>query len=230
MWTEAVVPGFAIGIASSAHCAGMCGAFALRAGTGGRRAPLSMLLYLSGKTFTYVFLGALAGLAGAQIVDRFTGVQGWLGLAVGAVLLLAGVRLLRRPGPIKSTGIGAWISRVLEPAFRFAHGAEATGGPFAVGAVTGMLPCGIVYVAAIQGAAVGTPLGGALLMAAFGAGTVPILAAIGLLGHGAVARFGASRLRVTGGILLLAAGSTGVFRALMQLLADPAAGGAVCCH
>jgi len=230
MWTDAVVPGFLIGIASSAHCAGMCGAFALRAGTGGRRAPWRMFLYLSGKTFTYVFLGALAGLAGARVVDRFTGVQGWLGLVVGAVLLLAGVRLLRPPAPIRASGAGAWIGRLLEPAFRYAHSAEAAGGPFALGAVTGMLPCGIVYVAAIQGAGLGTPLGGALLMAAFGLGTLPVLAAIGLLGHGTVARFGARRLRTTGGILLLAAGATGVFRALMQLLADAAVGGPLCCH
>ena len=113
---------------------------------------------------------------------------------------------------------------------RLAHDAERAGGPFALGAATGLLPCGIVYVAAIQGAGIGTPLGGALLMAAFGAGTIPVLAAIGLLGHGAVARFGAHRLRITGGVILLAAGSTGVFRALMLLLADPAAGGAACCH
>jgi len=230
MWTDALVPGFLIGIASSAHCAGMCGAFALRAGTGGPRAPWRMLLYLTGKTFTYVFLGALAGFAGARIIDQFTGVQGWLGLGVGAVLLLAGVRLLRPPGAISATGPGAWIGRVLAPVFRLAHSAEATGGPFALGAVTGLLPCGIVYVAAIQGAGVGTPLGGALLMAAFGAGTIPVLAAIGLLGYGAVARFGAKRLRITGGVILLAAGSTGVFRALLQLLADPAAGGPACCH
>jgi sulfite exporter TauE/SafE len=230
MWTEAVVPGFLIGIASSAHCAGMCGAFALRAGTGGARAPWRMLLYLSGKAFTYVFLGALAGLAGASIIDQFVGIQGWLGLAVGAVLLFAGVRLLRPPGAIRATGPGAWIGRVFAPVFQFAHSAEAAGGPFALGAVTGLLPCGIVYVAAIQGAGLGTPLGGAALMAAFGAGTVPILAAVGLLGHGAVARFGASRLRITGGVLLLAAGCVGVYRALIPLLADPAAGGPPCCH
>jgi sulfite exporter TauE/SafE len=228
MWTEAVVPGFLIGIASSAHCAGMCGVFALRAGTGGSKAPGRMALYLTGKTFTYVFLGTLAGLAGAQVVDLFAGAGPWLGLAVGAVLLLAGVRLLRPPMSMSSTG--SWFGRMLAPAFRFAHGAEASGGPFALGAVTGLLPCGVVYVAALQGAGLGTPIGGATLMASFGAGTMPVLAAIGLLGHGAVARFGAARLRMTGGVLLLLAGSAGVYRALIPLLVDSGDGAPPCCH
>ena len=228
MWTDAIAPGFAIGFASSAHCAGMCGAFALRAGTGGPRAPLRMVLYLSGKTFTYVFLGALAGFAGSHIVDLFTGAGPWLGLFVGALLLLAGVRMLRLPVSLSATG--NWLGRLLAPAFRFAHGAERAGGPFALGAVTGMLPCGIVYVAAVQGAGLGTPLGGAALMAAFGAGTMPVLAAIGLLGHGAVARFGARRLRITGGMLLLLAGGAGVYRSLIPLLVESAAGGPPCCH
>lgn len=228
MWTEAVVPGFMIGIASSAHCAGMCGVFALRAGTGGTRAPLRMALYLGGKGFTYVFLGTLAGLAGGQFVGLFTGAGPWLGLAVGAVLLLAGVRLLRPPMSLSATG--SWFGRLLAPAFRFAHGAEATGGPFALGAVTGLLPCGVVYVAALQGAGLGTPLGGAVLMAAFAAGTMPVLALIGLLGHGAIARFGAKRLRVTGGLLLLVAGGVGVYRSLVPLIVESVNGGPPCCH
>lgn len=228
MWTEAVAPGFLIGIASSAHCAGMCGVFALRAGTGGKRAPWRMLQYVTGKAFTYVFLGTLAGLAGARFVDLFAGAGPWLGLGVGAVLLLAGVRLLRPPMALSATG--SWLGRLLAPAFRLAHGAERSGGPFALGAVTGLLPCGVVYVAALQGAGLGTPLGGAVLMAAFGAGTVPVLVAIGLLGHGAVARFGAARLRITGGILLLLAGSAGVYRSLIPLLVDSGNGGPPCCH
>jgi len=228
IWTDAVVPGFLIGIGSTAHCAGMCGAFALRAGTGGARAPWRIALYLTGKTFTYVFLGTLAGLAGAGVITAVAGAQPWIALAAGAVLLLAGVRLLRPPTALSTSG--SWLGRVLAPAFRWSHGAEAAGGPFALGAVTGLLPCGMVYYAALQGAGLGTPLGGAVLMCAFGLGTMPVLAAIGLAGHGAVARLGAGRLRVTGGVLLLLAGSVGVFRALMPLLADPASGGSPCCH
>ena len=115
-------------------------------------------------------------------------------VCLAAVLLLAGVRLLRPPGAVSRTGPAAWFGQALAPAFALVRGAERSGGPFALGAATGLLPCGIVYVAAIQGAALGTPLGGAALMAAFGVGTVPVLAAVGLLGHGAVARFGPARL------------------------------------
>jgi sulfite exporter TauE/SafE len=187
-----------------------------------------MFLCLAGKTFTYVFLGALAGLLGASVIGQVQGAGPWLGLAVGAVLLLAGVRMLRPPTSLSTTG--TWLGRVLAPAFRWAHGAEAAGGPFALGAATGLLPCGLVYIAAAQGAGVGSPLGGAVLMASFGAGTVPVLLAIGLLGHGAVARFGAARMRVTGGVLLLLAGCAGVYRSLVPLLVESGAGGPPCCH
>ena len=228
MWTEAVVPGFLIGIASSAHCAGMCGVFALRAGTGGARAPWRMLLYVTGKAFTYVFLGTLAGLAGARFLDVFASAGPWLGLSVAVVLLFAGVRLLRPPMSLSPAA--SWLGRVLSPVFRLAQGAEAAGGPFALGAATGLLPCGVVYVAALQGAGLGSPLGGAVLMASFGLGTMPVLVAIGLLGRGAVARLGAARLRVSGGVLLLLAGAAGVYRSLVPLLVESGTGGPPCCH
>ncbi len=234
MWLEVLAPGLAFGVANSAHCAGMCGVFALRAGSGqesgGGRTPLRMALYLSGKTFTYVFLGAVAGLLGAHVLDTFAGAQPWLAVAVGAVLVIAGVRLLVPPSarwlmwrPVRL------VSEMLAPAFRAAHGAERHGGPFALGLATGFLPCGVVYLAAIQGAALGTPFRGALLMAAFGLGTVPVLLAVGLLGRAALSRIGPMRLRLAGGIVVLLAGLVGMARGIAPLLAD-GAGGAACCH
>ncbi len=218
-WAHTLLDGFTIGLASSAHCAGMCGVFAVRAGTGG--SPTGrMALYLGGKTFTYVFLGAVAGLAGAAVLDTVQGAAPWLAFAVAGVLLVTGARLLL---PAHAIGAGgSFLGRLLAPAFRAAHGAESAGGPFALGAVTGLLPCGVVYVAALRGAATGTPLGGAAAMAAFGLGTMPILAAIGLFGARALRMFGPARLRVAGGVILILAGGVGVFRAFV----DPTA----CCH
>ena len=114
------------------------------------------------------------------------------------------------------------------PVFRAAHGAEKHGGPFALGAATGFLPCGVTYLAALQAAALGNAADGAMLMAAFGLGTMPVLAATGLFGRGAMAKLGPARVRVAGGLLLAAAGTVAVVRALLPLAGSD--GGVVCCH
>ena len=51
-----------------------------------------------------------------------------------------------------------------------------------LGALTGLLPCGLVYVACIAATATGSVPRGMAYMAAFGLGTVPMMLAIGLSG------------------------------------------------
>jgi sulfite exporter TauE/SafE len=53
-------------------------------------------------------------------------------------------------------------------------------GPAAFGALTGLLPCGLIYAALTAAIGVGGAMNGALFMAGFAAGSVPVLAAIGL--------------------------------------------------
>lgn len=224
-WTDAAVAGFVFGIANSAHCIGMCGVFAFQAGGRVPGSPLRIPLYLAGKTFTYVLMGTLAGWAGAHVVREATGVQAAVGVAVGALLLLAAWRLLR---PARAPGrlANAWASLV-EPLFRNVRAAHEAGGPFALGAATGALPCGVSYLAALQAAALGSPAGGALLMIAFGLGTAPALAVAGLVGRGALARLGPSRLRVAGAVLLLATGAVAIARSAPTLVSGE--GAPACC-
>jgi sulfite exporter TauE/SafE len=219
---DAALPAFVFGIANSAHCAGMCGVFALRAGGTGRFA-----LYALGKTATYVALGAVAGALGAQAVRSLGGVQAWLGLAAGLVVIVAGVRLLRPPSP-RASGAGA-VASLLAPLSLAVESARTTGGPFLFGAATGLLPCGVVYLAAAQGAATASPVGGAVSMAAFGLGTVPVLAAAGLLGRGALLRLGPSRIRTAGAVLVILTGLVTSVRASIPIFADTR-GGAATCH
>jgi sulfite exporter TauE/SafE len=48
-------------------------------------------------------------------------------------------------------------------------------GPLRAGAVNGLLPCGLVYPAALTAAALGNPSSTALFMLGFGAGTLPAM-------------------------------------------------------
>ncbi|MCE9638343.1 MAG: sulfite exporter TauE/SafE family protein [Planctomycetes bacterium] len=215
---EAAVPSFLFGIASSAHCAGMCGVFALRAGGTGRFA-----LYALGKAATYVVLGTIAGALGAGAVRALGGAQAWVGVAAGLLLVLAGVRLLR-PGDPRSGPFAAFLA----PLAGAVETARVSGGAFLFGAMTGLLPCGVVYLAAAQGAATASPVGGAISMAAFGMGTVPVLAAVALLGRGAMMRVGPSRVRTAGAVLVIVTGVVTGVRAAMPMFAYSGSACPVC--
>lgn len=224
-WTEVLAAGFVFGLANSAHCMGMCGVFAFQAGGGGPRPWVRLPLYFAGKTFTYVFLGTMAGWAGARVLQGATGVQAAIGVFVGALLVLAAWRLVR-PARAPSAAATTW-ARLVEPFFANVRRVHETGGPFALGAATGALPCGVSYLAAIQAAALGTPLGGAALMAAFGLGTVPALVVAGVAGRGALARLGPRRLQIAGAVVVLATGIVAIVRSAPALLGTD--GAPPCC-
>jgi hypothetical protein len=54
---------------------------------------------------------------------------------------------------------------------------------FAIGILNGFLPCGFVYVGVAGALSTGSIAGGAAYMALFGAGTIPILFALGIAGN-----------------------------------------------
>lgn len=208
---EASAGAFLFGVANAAHCAGMCGLFAVQAGGVGRFA-----LYALGKTFTYAALGTVAGSLGAGALRALGGAQAWLGLAAGVLVVVAGVRFLRPPGARP----GGALSALVAPFAAGAARARSVGGPFLFGAATGLLPCGVVWLAAAQGAATASPAGGAAAMAAFGAGTIPVLAAVALFGRGALLRVGPSRVRTAGAVLVILCGIVTSVRASIPLLAE----------
>jgi len=70
------------------------------------------------------------------------------------------------------------------------------------GVVLGFLPCGLLYAALAVAASTAGPLDGALAMLAFGLGTVPSLAALGVFGQMVGRHWGAMVSRV-GPVLLL---------------------------
>ncbi len=56
---------------------------------------------------------------------------------------------------------------------------ERLRGAFLAGVFTGFLPCGLVYAYVALAASSGSAVGGLTRMAAFGAGTAPLLVAVG---------------------------------------------------
>jgi sulfite exporter TauE/SafE len=104
--------------------------------------------------------------------------------------------------------------------------ADLPGGRFTFGALNGLLPCGVVYLAALQAAATGGAARAACLMAGFGLGTLPVLGGVGALGGALRGRFTPRTLRFLGGTLLLLTGAVLIGRALLTI----SAGKPSCCH
>lgn len=181
---------FLLGLAGSAHCAGMCGPLALALPGGGDprgRLLAGRLLYNLGRTTTYVLLGVVLGLVGRSLV--LAGVQRWVSIGLGGVLLL-GVFFSRRVVPrLPSTGLTAAVQRRLAPLFR----SRRLGALYVFGVLNGLLPCGLVYAAGAAAVATGSVSGAVLYMLAFGLGTTPMMLALGMAGRAVPVRW---RLRL----------------------------------
>jgi sulfite exporter TauE/SafE len=171
---------FTVGLFGSLHCAGMCGplALALPRSSGGRASLLAgRLLYNAGRTATYAAIGASFGLAGQTLL--LTGAQRWLSIGLGTALLLGYFSYLTPFSRGHIAKFSGFLSRWMAPLFKN----PAAGNLAVLGLLNGLLPCGLVYVAATGAAATGSALSGAAYMTAFGVGTIPMMLAISLSGN-----------------------------------------------
>ncbi|QYF96131.1 sulfite exporter TauE/SafE family protein [Massilia sp. PAMC28688] len=174
------------------------------------------LAYNAGRIGSYAMAGAIAGGAagGARMLAGGAALQTaglWMAnlllLAIG--LYLAGaLPLLAR---VEKSGQGLW--RRIQPLTRSLLPADTPFKLAALGALWGWLPCGIVYSMLLTAMLAGSAQGGALVMLAFGLGTLPVLATLGAAG-GELQRYLQRRaFRMGAGALIGAFGLLGLWRA-----------------
>lgn len=156
----------AAGLVGSPHCVGMCGGFASAASD----SRLGSAPWHAGRLMTYAALGAAAGGLGATLPG-----PRWLPVVLSTLFLAWFALRLAGWSPVVSSS-GAHRLAAL------ARRAIALGGwpgRVAFGAVSGLLPCGLVYAALALPVASGSAAAGALAMLVFGLGTVPALSLAG---------------------------------------------------
>ena len=166
-----VTAALALGAAGSLHCFVMCGPLACSArdATHPRRAAAA---YHLARIAAYAAVGGVLGTLGSTMHLPLQAALPWV---MVAVLLFAvidpGGRRLKRLPPLPG------IAHIL----RFVAAARGRLSPVAraalVGAVTPLLPCGLVYGIGAAAIATSSSAGGAMIMGGFALGAVPALAA-----------------------------------------------------
>lgn len=195
------------GLIGSAHCVGMCGGFVLALDRPGR-VPWRRLAvqgaFLAGKACTYVLLGAVAGALGASALRApwFGAAQAVLAVVAGALMVAAGLQLM---GVLRSFPLGSLFGpgSAYDRTVRAVADARTAAAPFAMGALTGLLPCPLVYAFLAAALATGSLLGAMGTMALLGLTSLPALALVALGGAFAPSRLRARGVRVAGALVVL---------------------------
>jgi sulfite exporter TauE/SafE len=179
---------FVSSLLGSVHCAGMCGP--LVAATTGmlgdlpwRRRAIVHAAYGAGRLTVYLVLGAAAGAFGAAI-DWAAGAAGIARAAAivsGALIALSGLHAFLAAVHVRVPRVAApalW-RRGLGVAYRSAAGQPPAARAAILGLGSALLPCGWLYAFVATAGGTGSAGAGALVMAVFFAGTLPVMLALG---------------------------------------------------
>ncbi|ALD90868.1 membrane protein [Cupriavidus gilardii CR3] len=203
---------FLLALLGGVHCAAMCGGIALVLEGNDARQAAPVALYRSraawvrellvlhaGRLSAYAVLGALLGAAGAAAWKvQYLPVQRALFAAGSASLLLAGLwalggaRLAGRVPGVEAlarrlaASWARWGGRTIarKEAGAAPRGARRLLRRYAAGLAWGLVPCGMVYAALALALLAGSAASGALVMLAFGLGTLPNLLMLSSLSAG----------------------------------------------
>ncbi len=171
-----LVSAFILGLLGSFHCVGMCGpiAFMLPVDRSNSFKKVAQIaIYHFGRLLAYSIIGLIFGFIGKSLY--IFGYQQQLSIVIGILMILVVVipqktfnkYNLSKPiykviSKVKST-LGAALKKKTMDTF------------LTIGFLNGFLPCGLVYMALFAALAGGNALSGALYMAVFGLGTIPLM-------------------------------------------------------
>ena len=204
------------GLLGGVHCAGMCGGIAASLGAAARGPTLARkLAFNGGRIATYCVAGAAVGATGGGLLNAapLLAVQTAMFVVANALVLLLGLYVAGwGRGVLRLEAAGGAIWRRLEPLRRRFYPIDSTAKAFGAGAVWGWVPCGLVYSMLALALARGGALVGALVLAAFGLGTLPNLLAAGLAAQSVLALRSRLWIRRSAGTLIIALAIVGFAR------------------
>ncbi|MFA6120255.1 MAG: sulfite exporter TauE/SafE family protein [Sideroxydans sp.] len=224
---------FLVGLLGGVHCLGMCGSivgiFTTQVPKERSRWPLAAssklrlvfdktrfhLAYSGGRIASYAVAGALVGAIGqaGMVMRDAVPIQHILFALSSAMLILLGLYLAGLWGAVRrleQMGAGLW--KHLQPFTTKLLPVNTVPRALGLGALWGWLPCGLVYSVLITALASGSATQGALIMAAFGLGTLPNLLAIGLFWENIKGWAQSPQVRLVAGGMVMAFGVYGLYK------------------
>lgn len=178
---------FIVGLITSLHCIAMCGGINLsqcvsyKFGDGETSKISKMkpsIMYNTGRVISYTMVGGIVGALGSVV--SFSGTaKGIVAIISGIFMVIMGLNMMN---------IFPWL-RKFNPRMpkifgNKVHNNNGKHGPFYVGLLNGLMPCGPLQAMQIYALGTGSFYAGALSMFLFSLGTVPLM-----FGFGAVSSF-----------------------------------------
>ncbi len=183
MMTDLVTP-LTLGLIGSLHCIGRCGPIAVAL-------PLKehswstkvggALLYNVGRSITYAVMGLLFGLLGQGI--QLAGFQQWASILLGVALIVSVLFPYFFNQKLNFSNLVSGYAGRLINNLRKLFSNRSFLSLFYIGLLNGLLPCGLVYVAIAGAINTNHVIAGAVFMALFGLGTIPMMLVVSLTGN-----------------------------------------------
>jgi len=197
---------FVVGLLTSLHCVAMCGGINLSVCVAqkfdkednSKFAKLKpSLMYNAGRVISYTIIGGLVGALGSVFSISNTG-SAFISILAGTFMVIMGLNMLN---------IFPWL-RKLNPHMPkvFAnkiHSEKKNKGPFVVGLLNGLMPCGPLQAMQLYALGTGSFIAGSLSMLAFSLGTVPLLFAFGALGSLLSAKFSKNMIKASAMLVIV---------------------------
>jgi sulfite exporter TauE/SafE len=177
---------FVIGLLGSGHCVVMCGGISTMlttaiSDTSRHKKYAIIFAYNFGRITSYSLIGALVALTSSMAAKNMGFPVAILKTIAGVFLILLGLYLgqwLMWLSRVEHLGKNIW--RYISPHAKKFIPIKNIRSAFALGALWGWLPCGLVYSTLTWALASADVFNGALIMFFFGLGTLPALLSVSL--------------------------------------------------
>lgn len=195
---------FVVGLLTSLHCIAMCGGINLsqcvsynsgKTDTASKLKP--SILYNAGRVTSYTLIGGIVGAIGS-VISLSGAAKGLVSILAGIFMIIMGLNMLN---------IFPWLRKLtLRMPKIFGnkiHSNNGKYGPFYVGLLNGLMPCGPLQTMQIYALGTGSVVSGALSMFMFSIGTVPLMFGFGAVSSMLSGKFTHNMMKVSAALVMV---------------------------
>lgn len=209
------ITAFGLGFMGSGHCIGMCGGIVTSlsstavnpAADNMASRMVSQLLFNLGRIGSYMIVGALLATLAVQIAQPTGALAAlrWLAAFMTIAIGLSITGWLQLLSPLEKMGSVLW--QRIQPLTKWFIPARSSAQLLGLGMLWGWLPCGLVYSAASYALVSGNAVQGAIIMLAFGLGTLPAMLLAGFSAQSLTQKLKSQTMRQVFGSIVIVMGA-----------------------